>query len=186
MKKLLIGSVLGLSILIGGCATKENIVIGENDKCMVNKELAPQWVCMGQEDDNFYYESGSAEFSKAGFGFTKKIAMADARANLSHRIKTTVKDKVTMYAASIGMSKNETVDKVNEHVSKQVASSILVNSSAVSLWRSKNRMFVLVKASKSSVAKETVKEVKSSFYSEDSKWQALRSEEGLKKLEEEF
>ena len=186
MKKILMGSILLSSLLFLGCSSKEVKIIGEGADCNVNGDKAPDWVCQGKEDKGFFYESGSAEMSKAGFSFTRTMAIADARSNLSQRIEILVKDKVETYVSAIGSGETETVDKVSTHVSKQVSKATLKGSSSVVLWRNKERMFVLVKMSKDSVAESTAKAVDSSFGSEDALWQEYKSKHSLEELEKEF
>ena len=175
-------------VLLTGCSSKDvksDIIVSE---CIIDGIKAPIWVCGVYEDKNAYMAVGMAQMSKAGEGFTRREAMADARSNLSQQIETKVKDKVEVFMRSTGVGSSEVVDKVTTQVSKQVAKETLIGSKQISYWRHNavKNVYVLASISKSNVNKQAKKDVINSFKHDDALWQQFQAKKALIGLEKEF
>jgi len=171
-----------------GCSSAEvkpePVVSGE---CIVEGVDAPKWVCgMGLKDKDMYREVGIAPTSSGGIGFTRKMALADARGNLAQKIKTDVKDKVEKYISSTGIGRSESIDKVATNVSKQVARVTMAGSDQIAFFQTDNNVYVLVEMNKDSVIDSVKKAAESSFKDDDKLWQQYKSDTALQSLEKEF
>ena len=186
MKKFAFATVIGTALLFSACSKTPEPEQPKSGNCIIDGREAPKWVCGNYQNDDSYYDVGVAEKSKAGFGFTRKIALADARSNLAQQIETLVKDKVETFVRSTGTGDNETVDKVATAVSKQVAKVALNGSKQVAMWQTDNSLFVLVKIDKKNIAKEVVNKVKTSFKNDEALWQQFQAKQSLESLEKEF
>jgi len=180
-------SAFSMSV-ITGCSSAEvkpePIVSGE---CIVEGVEAPKWVCgMGLKEEKVYRDVGIAPISAGGIGFTRKMALADARGNLAQKIKTDVKDKVEKYISSTGIARSESIDKVATNVSKQVARVTMTGSEQIGFFQTENNVYILVEMDKSSIVDNVTKAANSSFKDDDKLWQQYKADTALKSLEKEF
>ena len=179
---------IAATVLLSGCGAKEakpEAIVGE---CVIGGIEGPNWACGAYEDTNAYVAVGSAQISKAGKGFTRRNALADARSNLAQQIETEVKDKVESFMRSTGIGSDEKVDKVTTQVSKQVAKVTLNGSKQISYWENTgdNSIYLLVSVSKESVNQQVKESVISSFKNDDALWQQYQAKNALANLEKEF
>jgi len=155
-------------------------------RCHQENQLAPQWTCVPMVE-GAYAGVGIAQKSAAGMGHMRRVALANGRSDLAQQIQSQVKDKVETFTRATGVADNETVDKVNMAVSKQVAKVDLKGSKAVDSWVSKSgTLFLLVTVPESSVNKEVKKAVKTSFKNDQALWQQFQSKQAMEGLEKEF
>lgn len=190
MNKILLSSSLLLLVSLGFTACSSD---PEPEKpmpikeCVIDLEEAPVWACgivNGYED--MYTATGTAKMSKAGAGFTRKNAMADGRANLAQQIQVEVKSKITQFAATTGIGKDESVDSAITQVSKQVAKVTLNGSKQLAYWQhpKNNDIYVLMGVSKDSVNSAADQKVHSSLGNQNALWQKFQAENALKGLDE--
>jgi hypothetical protein len=140
---------------------KPDALVGE---CLVAGEEAPNWVCAGYDQADAFTASGSAKFSALGFDFTRKEALANARADLANQVELAVKAKVESYMRSTG-AKTETAERVVTQVSRQVSNVGLKQSKQISFWQHpKNQsIFVLVSVPKAMTQKMIDEQVPKAF-----------------------
>ena len=119
---------------------------------------------------------GVAEPSQAGEGFMKQMAQTDARVQLAQRVKVHIANMVKQYAETTGAGKDETVDKVNTSVTKQITDQDLVGTK---IYKSRvgtnGKMYVLVGIDAASAAKITEAAVKTSMNNDRALWQKFQA-----------
>ena len=183
-------TLIGLSAaIITGCSDKEpepKEAYTPTFECKQEGVLAPRWTCI-PEVDGFYAGVGIAEKSAAGMAHMKRVALMNGRSDLTQQIQTQVKDKMEGFTKSTGIGAGESVDMVTTAVTKQVAMVDLKGSKAVDMWNAPSgALFMLVTVPEENVNSEVKKAVRSSFNSDDARWQQFQSERALKALDEEF
>ena len=155
-------------------------------RCKQENELAPKWTCVPMVE-GAYAGVGIAQRSAAGMGHMRRVALANGRSDLAQQIQSQVKDKVETFTRATGIADNETVDKVNMAVSKQVAKVNLKGSKAVDSWVTKSgTLYLLVTVPESTVNGEVKKAVKTSFKNDEALWQQSQSKQAMEGLEKEF
>jgi len=111
----------------------------------------------------------------------------NGRSDLAQQIQTKVKDKMEGFTKATGIGAGESVDMVTTAVTKQVAQVDLKGSKAVDMWTAPSgNLFMLVTVPEDSVNSVVKNTVKSSFNSDDARWQQFQSEQALKSLDNEF
>jgi len=185
MKNKIVIMLLSGIFLISGCNStakpKEQVY-----SCKQENVLAPKWTCVPMVE-GAYAGVGIAEKSAAGMGYMRRVALANGRSDLAQQIQSQVKDKVETFTRATGIADNETVDKVNMAVSKQVAKVNLKGSKAVDSWVAKSgTLFLLVTVPESTVNGEVKKAVKTSFKNDEALWQQFQSKQAMEGLEKEF
>ncbi|WP_026804436.1 LPP20 family lipoprotein [Aliarcobacter lanthieri] len=149
-----------LTMIFISCSSKneQNIEIPD---CVIAGLKAPSWACGTYHEDNKLLAVGSAPMSKLGYDFTRKEAIANARASLSQQIELEVKSKVETYMNTAGLKENESVQKVTTMVSKQTSNIILRESKQLSFWENinDNYLYVLIGIEKSNIDKNIDDEV---------------------------
>ncbi|QKF59436.1 LPP20 family lipoprotein [Aliarcobacter lanthieri] len=149
-----------LTMIFISCSSKneQNIEIPD---CVIAGLKAPSWACGTYHEDNKLLAVGSAPMSKLGYDFTRKEAIANARASLSQQIELEVKSKVETYMNTAGLKENESVQKVTTMVSKQTSNITLRESKQLSFWENinDNYLYVLIGIEKSNIDKNIDDEV---------------------------
>jgi hypothetical protein len=175
-------------LLFTGCSSKNPDPDQLRSECTINGEEAPRWACGLHHDDKYYAAVGTAKIGKLGFGFARKEALADARANLSHQVALDVKARTTQFARSTGVGDDETVERVVEAVTKQVARVTLHDSRQAAYWEhpSDRSIYLLVKVDKDKVDEAAKQAILSSYRNDDALWQQFQAKQALKALDEEF
>ncbi len=154
--------------------------------CKQENTLAPAWACEPFLEGS-YAGLGIAAKSKAGFGFTRKIALANGRSDLAQQIDSQVKDMVKTFTQSIGTGDSETVDQVNLAASKQTAKAALKGSKQVDSWTAPSGTLYLLVAIPESVINEVAKEaVKTSMKNDQALWQQFQSKNAHEELDKAF
>jgi hypothetical protein len=155
-------------------------------ECKQENVLAPRWTCI-PDVAGFYAGVGIAEKSAAGMAHMKRVAVMNGRSDLTQQIQTKVKDKMEGFTKATGIGAGESVDTVTTAVTKQVAQIDLKGSKAVDMWTAPSgNLFMLVTVPEDSVNSVVKNAVKSSFNSDDTRWQQFQSEQALKSLDAEF
>lgn len=154
--------------------------------CIQENVDAPKWTCVPMVEDH-YAGVGIASRSAAGMGHMRRVALANGRSDLAQQIESQVKDKVEVFTQTTGDGKQETIDQVTTAVSKQLAKVNLQNSKGVDIWNAPSgAIYMLVTVPQSSINKEVKETFKSSFKSENARWQQFKSKEALMALDKEF
>lgn len=183
-------TLIGLSAaIITGCSDKEpepKEAYTPTFECKQEGVLAPRWTCI-PEVEGSYAGVGIADKSAAGMAHMKRVALMNGRSDLAQQIQTQVKDKMEGFTKSTGLGAGESVDMVTTAVTKQIAKVDLKGSKAVDMWNAPSgALFMLVTVPEENVNSEVKKAVRSSFNSDDARWQQFQSERALKALDEEF
>jgi hypothetical protein len=140
------------------------------------QDPAPAWICGAPVDGVDVSAVGSAESSGAGEAFMRQMAMTDARVQLAQMTQVHVANMIKQYAETTGAGKDETVDKVNTSVTKQITDAKLVGSK---MYRSQSgtngRYYVLVGIDAASSQKITEAAIKTSMNNEKALWQKFQA-----------
>jgi hypothetical protein len=155
--------------------SKANIAVAD---CVFpnTQEAAPGWVCDEPVDGVEVSAVGSAEKSAAGLDFMKQMAATSARVQLAQRMRVHVANSIKQFAETTGAGKDETVDKVNTSVTKQITDETLVGTKVYKTRVAPNgTMYALVGLDASSVQKLTETAVKSSMNNERALWQKFQA-----------
>jgi len=154
--------------------------------CKQENVLAPAWACEPFLEGS-YAGLGVAAKSKAGYGFTRKIALANGRSDLAQQIESKVKDMVKTFTQSIGTGSSETVDQVNLAASKQVASVALKGSKQVDSWTAPSgTLYLLVAVPESVINGAAKKAVKTSMKNDEALWQQFQAKNAHDELDKAF
>lgn len=176
-------NVMLISVLALGLAACETNPVKEAPKAKVadcvfpgTNDAAPGWVCDEPVDGVEVSAVGVAEPTQAGEAFMKQMGATDARVQLAQRMKVQVANMVKQYAETTGAGKDETVDKVNTSVSKQITNETLVGTKIFKTRVGTNgKMYVLVGLDAASVAKLTEAAVKTSMNNDRALWQKFQA-----------
>lgn len=140
------------------------------------QESAPGWICDEPVEGVAVSAVGSAEKTAAGIDFMKQMAATSARVQLAQRMKVQVANMIKQYAETTGAGKDETVDKVNTSVTKQITNETLVGTR---IFKSRQgpdgTMFVLVGLDEASAQKLTESAVKTSMNNDRALWQKFQA-----------
>lgn len=150
-------------------AVPDCVFAGTND-------AAPGWVCDEPVEGVEVSAVGIAEHSAAGEAFMKQMAATDARVQLAQRMKVQVANMIKQYAETTGAGKDETVDRVNTSVTKQITNETLVGTRVFkSRVGTNGKMYVLLGVDATSVAKMTEAAVKTSMNNDRALWQKFQA-----------
>jgi uncharacterized membrane protein len=104
------------------------------------------------------------------------MASTAARVQLAQRMKIQVQNMIKQYVETTGASTNETVDKVNTSVTKQITDQTLVGTR---IYKSRvgpdGTMYVLVGLDAASVEKLAESAIKTSMKNERALWQQFQA-----------
>jgi hypothetical protein len=140
------------------------------------QDPAPLWVCGAPVEGVEVSAVGSAEQSAAGESFMKQMAATDARVQLAQSMKVQVANMIKQYAETTGTGKDETVDKVNTSVTKQITDQTLIGTRIFRTQSGTNsRYYVLVGLDAASVQKITEAAVKTSMNNDKALWQKFQA-----------
>lgn len=182
----ILGAGLLLSLFTGCSKDAQPQERSVDFACKQENVLAPKWTCI-PEIQGAYAGVGIAEKSTAGMDHMRRVAMANGRSDLAQQIESQVKDKITIYTGTTGVSTSESVDKSIETVTKQVAKVDLVGSKAVDMWTAPSgAIFMLVTVSKESANKQIKNNLNTSFKNDQALWQQFKAKNALEDLEKEF
>ncbi len=140
------------------------------------QDPAPLWICGAPVDGVDVSAVGSAEQSGAGEAFMKQMAATDARVQLAQSMKVQVANMIKQYAETTGAGKDETVDKVNTSVTKQITNETLVGTKIFRTQSGTNgRYYVLLGIDAASVQKITEAAIKTSMNNDKALWQKFQA-----------
>ena len=180
MKKLI--GLIGLGIILfSGCSSKNKIT--QQSICHIDGTVAPEWICVGNNQKDMITGIGSAESSPLGFSFQRTEAVSAARDEIAREISLKVKNIFKRFESSTGIQKDKTMEKVVENVSKQLSYETLRNSKILKLWKSpKGVMYVLVGMPKN----EIVEKIKTSFHNQKALYQKSLAKKAWENLDKEI
>lgn len=140
------------------------------------QDPAPLWICGAPVEGVDVSAVGSAEQTAAGESFMKQMAATDARVQLAQSMKVQVANMIKQYAETTGAGKDETVDKVNTAVTKQITDQTLVGTKIFRTQSGTNgRYYVLVGLDTAAVQKITEAAVKTSMNNDKALWQKFQA-----------
>jgi len=146
---------------------------------------APGWICDEPVAGIAVSAVGTAAKSAAGHSFMKNMASTDARVQLAQAMKVHVQNMVKQYAETTGGTDNETVDRVNSSVTKQITDETLVGTKIFKTHTSPNGMlYVLLGLDATMAAQATENAVNSSLKNENALWQQFKAKSGQSELAE--
>ncbi len=149
-------------------AAPDCVFAGTND-------AAPGWICDEPVEGVEVSAVGSAEASAAGEAFMKQMAATDARVQLAQRMKVQVANMVKQYVETTGAGKDETVDRVNTSVTKQITNETLIGTRIFkSRVGTNGKMYVLLGVDATSVQKMAEAAVKTSMNNDRALWQKFQ------------
>jgi hypothetical protein len=144
---------------------------------------APGWVCDEPLTGAELSAVGFAQKSNAGIAFMKQMATADARVQLAQTFKIHVNNMVKQHAKTTGAGDSETLDQVNESVTKAITSETLYGSR---LFKSKlspsGNLFVIVGMDSEKVQKAAEENILSSMKNESALWQTYLADKAHEEL----
>jgi hypothetical protein len=144
---------------------------------------APLWVCDAPVDGMTVGAVGSAAKSDAGISFMKQMAATDARVHLAQQMKVQVQNMIKQYAETTGAGSQETVDRVNTAVTKQITDQTLQGTKIFrSIAAPDGTMFVLVGLDEQTTQKLTETAVKTSMNNDRAAWQQFKAQKGQDEL----
>jgi len=150
-------------------------------------KAAPGWVCDQPVEGMTVGAVGSAQKSSAGISFMKQMAATDARVQLAQSMKVQVQNMIKQFAETTGAADQETVDRVNTSVTKQITDQSLQGTKMFrSITAPDGMMFVLVGLDEMSAQKLTEAAIKTSMGNDRAAWQQFRAKKGQDELAEEI
>ncbi len=148
-----------------------------------SEKPAPIWVCDAPVEGMTVGAVGSAQKSAAGVSFMKQMAATDARVQLAQSMKAQVQNMIKQYVETTGAADQETVDRVNTSVTKQITDQTLQGTKIFrSITAPDGTMFVLVGLDEMSTQKLTEAAIKTSMDNDRAAWQQFRAKKGQDEL----
>ncbi len=148
-----------------------------------SEKPAPNWVCDAPVEGMTVGAVGSAQKSAAGVSFMKQMAATDARVQLAQSMKAQVQNMIKQYVETTGAADQETVDRVNTSVTKQITDQTLQGTKIFrSITAPDGTMFVLVGLDEMSTQKLTEAAIKTSMDNDRAAWQQFRAKKGQDEL----
>ena len=151
------------------------------------QDAAPGWICDEPVEGVEVSAVGVAEATQAGEAFMKQMAQTDARVQLAQRVKVHIANMVKQYAETTGAGKDETVDRVNTSVTKQITDQDLVGSK---IYKSRvgtnGKMYVLVGIDAAQATKITEAAVKTSMNNDRALWQKFQAGKSQNEMAEDI
>ncbi|MEO1941673.1 MAG: hypothetical protein ABGW77_02135 [Campylobacterales bacterium] len=148
--KKLVGIIaVGIAVGVVGCSSGKEPKQGE--KCVVEGEEAPQWVCQPEKfNRGMIVAVGIAEEMPPSIQLTQ--AEADGRNRLASQIATEVKREIRRYQGVTTPEGENEVNQQLEDISIQLSRVLLRGSRPLAQWRSENRsLYILIGVPKSRV-----------------------------------
>ncbi len=144
---------------------------------------APGWVCDEPVAGVPVSAVGTWEKSKAGHGFMKEMAVAQARGQLADYLGTEVKKKIKQRISASGIGATETVEKFGGYVADLFTEQNLVGSRLYKSTSAPNGdIFVLVGMTKDEVQKTVTEVLQNSIEQDPDKWQEFGASQGQEEL----
>lgn len=148
---------------------------------------APGWICDEPVEGISVQAVGSYPKSAAGYNFSKDQAAARARVALAGQFTTHVKSMIKQFTAATGAGDSETVDQVNEVVSKTLTKQRLDGSKVYKAKVSPNgEVYVLVGLDPENTIFNTQAAIRTSMGNAQAAWQRYQSKKSHEELEKEM
>jgi len=171
-----------VTIGVAACSSAPKMEVAE---CVFpgTDKAAPIWVCDAPVEGMTVGAVGSAQKSAAGVSFMKQMAATDARVQLAQSMKAQVQNMIKQYVETTGAADQETVDRVNTSVTKQITDQSLQGTKIFrSITAPDGTMFVLVGLDEMSTQKLTEAAIKTSMGNDQAAWQQFRAKKGQDEL----
>ena len=168
---------------LGGCASEPPKVAAAACVFPNSDQVAPGWVCNMPVDGVVVSAVGMAQKSGAGLSFMKQMAMTDARVQLAQTVRVRVTNMVKQYAETTGAAKQETVDKVNTSVTKQITDETLVGTKLLrTITGPDGTLYALVGLDEASAQQIAETALRTSMNNDQAAWQQFRAQKGQAEL----
>ncbi|MEY4765515.1 MAG: hypothetical protein RI907_2188 [Pseudomonadota bacterium] len=178
-----LGSVTLLAVALAGCGSKPKDVVTECAYPDAPDTSAPLWICDAPVEGVAVGAMGSHEKSAAGVAFARDQAVASARFRLAQNMRTYVTGMVKQFAETTGAVGQETVDRTNTSVTKQVTDETISGSKVFRSATSPKGTFYVYVGMDETVAKAAaVKALKTSMANDQALWQQWRAEKSQDEL----
>ena len=178
LPSLLLVSIIALSLTACGSTPPKEAPKAKVADCVFpgTSEAAPGWICDEPVEGIEVSAVGVAEATQAGESFQKQMAATAARVQLAQNMKVHVTNMIKQYVETTGAAKDETVDRVNTSVTKQITDEMLVGSKVFKSRVAPNgKMYVLVGIDPATAQKLTEAAVKTSMNNERALWQKFQA-----------
>lgn len=191
MKNLFKNIFMLMAVLMAtGCSTADRAVQTKEDSNMLAQQNiynefkdAPQWVLSPVSNGDICAVGSAMKNSVGDFSFQRNEALADARNNMAQQIEVAVGSMLKSYKSQTGHGTNETMDRVSESVSKQVASQTLAGTVQKSAWISRSgTMYVFIAVDPKIVVKAAREIARSSYDNDQALHQKLAADSAQKDL----
>ncbi|MFH1097446.1 MAG: LPP20 family lipoprotein [Candidatus Desantisbacteria bacterium] len=190
MKKvlLMLGILTIFPIMIIGCgATKKEIKETKVQGQSIAKEFAdaPKWV-LDTSVEKGLAAVGSAKIGKVGMQFARTEALANGRDELVRIMNVKISNMVKNFSQVTGVGDAQSVDKVSNQVSKQIASEVLSGSRQKDMWVSPSGDVYILVIVDPSLIKQAVKDgIESSCKNDAALWQQFQAKNAHEELDKE-
>lgn len=179
----LLTSAAMMSLLVACGGTKKAEVAPDCVFPDAKETAAPGWICDEPVAGVTVSSVGSAQKSGAGHSFMKQMAATDARVQLAQNMKVEVRNMVKQYVEATGAGDQETVDKVNTSVTKQITSQTLVGTRIYKSRVSPNgTLYVLLGMDPNAVKVAAENALKTSMNNERALWQQFKAKKSQDEL----
>lgn len=179
----LLTSAAMMSLLVACGGTKKAEVVPDCVFPDAQEIAAPGWICDEPVAGVTVSAVGSAQKSGAGHSFMKQMAATDARVQLAQNMKVEVRNMIKQYVEATGAGDQETVDKVNTSVTKQITSQTLVGTRIYKSRTSpKGTLYVLLGMDPNAVKVAAENALKTSMNNERALWQQFKAKKGQDEL----
>ena len=150
-------------------------------------DSAPGWVCDEPVEGIAISAVGIAEPTKAGISYQKQQAETDGRVRLAQNINTRVHNLIKQYVESTGTGDNETVDRVNSSVTRQLTNQELIGSRLYTTRTSSNgTLYALMGMDQESVSGLVTESLNNSMTNDSALWQKVQADKSHEELTEEI
>ena len=198
MKKvfLMLGILTISPMMIIGCGTTKNEIMEVKEIKVQEKgqakefDNAPVWV-LNPSVEKGLAAVGSAKIGNAGMQFARTEALSNGRDEIVRIMSVKVSNMIKNFSQATGLGNAQTVDKVSDQVSKQIASEVLSGSRQKDMWVSPSGDVYILVIVDTSLIKQTVKDSIESSYKNDAalsqQWNAKNAQDELnKEVDREF
>jgi len=186
-KSIVTATLLATAATLFGCSSAPEKQVVTECYFPGTKDEAPLWVCDQPIEGVEVSAVGSAQKSAAGQGFMKQMAATEARVQLAQSMQVHVTNMIKQFAETTGAADDETVDRVNTSVTKQITDQTLVGTKIFrSITAPDGTMYVLLGLDPTAAEKITETAIKTSMNNERALWQKFQAKKGFDELAEEI
>lgn len=172
-----------LALMLSGCGSRPKDVVSECAFPDAPDTSAPLWICDAPVEGVAVGAMGSHEKSAAGVAFSRDQAVASARFRLAQNMRTFVTGMIKQFAETTGGVGQETVDRTNTSVTKQVTEETISGSKVFRSATSPKGTFYVYVGMDAAVAKAAAeKALRTSMNNDHALWQQWRAEKTQEEL----